>query len=94
MTEEVQAIKGPALLTGPRGASYNGKSLSGAYLCKLHGAGLILSKRGEFTANGVTWKADPKNGYWIACCRTCKNVLKDARGKRFVCPIEEPQSEE
>ncbi len=94
MTEKVQAVQGPALQMTARRVTYNDKPLNGAYLCKLHGSGLIRNKQGEFTTSGVTWKADPKNGYWIACCRTCKNVLKDAHGKRFVCPIEEPQSEE
>ncbi|KKN96863.1 hypothetical protein LCGC14_0165070 [marine sediment metagenome] len=91
---KAQAFCGPALSVKSSGVTYNGKFLNGVYLCKAHRSGLIRNKYGEFTTKNVTWKADPKNGYWIACCQECRKVLKDAHSKRFVCPIEEPQPEE
>lgn len=87
---ESEAAKGPSMSMGRGKVDFNGKRMGGAFLCKIHEVALLFVK-GALTINGVTWKADPKKGRWIACCQKCHNELKDARGKRFVCPIEDPK---
>lgn len=86
---ESEAAKGPSMSVGRGKVDFNGKRMGGAYLCKIHEAALLFVK-GQFTINGVTWKADPKKDRWIACCKDCHRELKDARGKRFACPVEAP----
>ncbi len=93
MTEKKPEPQGPSMGVGRGHVLFNGKRMRGVYMCKSHDARLIFAK-GALTINNVTWKADPKNGYWIACCRQCRRVLKDPRSKRFVCPIEDPNPPE